>query len=81
MTNLKALGAVLLLSAVVATPAFAKEHSRAYDRYRGAYNQMNEPTFAMPQTQSGRNFEDFGFTGKDPSRVGGEDPSLKPSGS
>jgi hypothetical protein len=25
-----------------------------------------------------RNLEDFGFSGKDPSRVGGEDPSLNP---
>lgn len=81
MTNMKALAAVIILSTAVATPVFAKQHGRAYDRYRGAYNQLNEPSLAIPQTRSGRNLEDFGFTGKDPSRVGGEDPSLKPSGS
>jgi hypothetical protein len=81
MTNLKALSAVIILSAAVATPVFAKEHSRAYDRYRGAYNQLTEPSYALPETQAGRNIENFGFSGRDPSRVGGWDPSLHPSGS
>jgi hypothetical protein len=81
MTNLKAISAVVILSAAIATPAFAKDHGRAYDRYRGAYNQMIEPSYAMPQTQAGRNLENFGFSGRDPSRVGGFDPSLHPSGS
>ena len=52
MTNLKAISAVVILSAAIATPAFAKDHGRAYDRYRGAYNQMIEPSYAMPQTQA-----------------------------
>jgi hypothetical protein len=81
MTNLKAISAVVILSAAIATPVFAKEHGRAYDRYRGAYNQIIEPSYAMPQTQAGRNLENFGFSGRDPSRVGGFDPSLRPSGS
>jgi hypothetical protein len=46
-----------------------------------AYNQMTEPFYAAPQTQGERNIENFGFSGRDPSRVGGEDPSLRPSGS
>lgn len=85
MTKLKALGALIILSAAVATPAFAQpaHHGRAYDRsnYRGAYNQLNGPSYAAPQTEFGRNRENFGFSGRDLSRVGGEDPSLNPSGS
>jgi hypothetical protein len=81
MTNMKTLSAVIILATAIATPAFAKEHGRAYDRYRGAYNQMSQPSFAVPTTQAGRNIENFGFSGRDPSRVGGWDPSLNPSGS
>ena len=81
MTNLKTLSAIAILTAAIATPVFAKEHSRAHDRFRGAYNQLNGPSYAIPQTQEGRNIENFGFSGRDPSRVGGEDPSLNPSGS
>jgi hypothetical protein len=81
MTNMKTLSAVIILATAIATPAFAKEHGHAQDRYRGAYNQMTEPSFAVPATQAGRNIENFGFSGRDPSRVGGWDPSLNPSGS
>lgn len=74
MTNVKTLSAVLILSAAIATPAFAhtKHHSRLSD-YRGAYNQLSIPTI---QGEVGT--RDFG---RDPSRVGGFDPSLHPSGS
>ena len=81
MTNVKTLSAVIILATAIATPAFAREHSHAQDRYRGAYNQMTEPSVAVPATQAGRNIENFGFSGRDPSRVGGWDPSLNPSGS
>jgi hypothetical protein len=81
MTNVKALSAVIILSAAVATPVFAKEHGRAYDRYRGAHNQLSRPSYAIPETQEERNIQNFGFSGRDPSRVGGWDPSLNPSGS
>jgi hypothetical protein len=74
MIKMKALGAAIILSAAVATPVFAKEHGRAYDRYRGAYNQ------AIPETQAGRNIENFGFSGRDPSIPGGWDTSLNPGG-
>jgi hypothetical protein len=80
MTNLKALTAVLILSAAVATPVFAKEHGRAYDQFRGAYNSLNGPSYAVPESRSERNIENFGFSGRDPSRVGGWDPSLNPPG-
>jgi hypothetical protein len=80
MTNLKALSAVIIFSAAVATPVFAKEHSRAYDRYRGAYNQLRAPSYAIPETRAARNIENFGFSGRDPSAVGGWDPALNPAG-
>ena len=82
---MKTLGAVIILSAAVAAPAFARDagvlaphHAHAQSNFRGAYNQSNEPFYAVPATQAGRNMENFGFSGRDPSRVGGEDPSLNP---
>ena len=84
MTKMKALSAVMILSAAIATPAFAQgphHHSRAQDQFRGAYNQLNGPVYAAPDAQERRNIEDFGFSGRDPSVPGGEDPSLNPSGS
>jgi hypothetical protein len=84
MAKLKALSAVMILSAAVATPLFAQpaHHGRAYDRsnFHGSYNQLSEPTYAIPRTRDERNIENFGFSGRDPSRVGGEDPSLNPPG-
>ena len=77
---MKALSAVIILSAAVATPVFAQPMHHARN-FRGAYNQLTEPSYAIPRTQAERNIENFGFSGRDPSRVGGEDPSLNPSGS
>jgi hypothetical protein len=51
-------------------------HHDVQDRYfRGAYNQRTEPFDPNPRFQ--RNTEDF--RGRDPSRIGGEDPDLHPS--
>jgi hypothetical protein len=81
MTKMKTLSAAILLSTAVATPVFAKEHVRAYDQYRGAYNQLNGPSYAAPlSSEEERNLEDFGFSGRDRSYPGGEDPSLNPAG-
>jgi hypothetical protein len=80
MDKAKIISALIILSATVATPVFAQptHHSRVHVRhFRGAYNQMIEP-YAIPSTQSGRNIENFGFSGRDPSRVGGRDPNLNP---
>jgi hypothetical protein len=54
-------------------------HVRAHNqRYVSrAYNQPNERVDPDPEFQ--RNIQNFGFSGRDPSRVGGEDPSLHPS--
>ena len=80
MTRTKVLGAALILSAAFATPVFAHDYGRAHVRhFRGAYNQMIGPSYyAVPYSQSERNLENFGFTGRDPSRVGGRDPNLNP---
>jgi hypothetical protein len=93
MTKLKILSAIVIFSAAVATPVLAQDasvsrprhaqfHAQVYDQsnYRGAYNQSNETFYAQPLTnEERRNVENFGFSGRDPSRVGGEDPSLNPA--
>ena len=51
-------------------------HHDVQDRYfRGAYNQRTDHFDPNPQFQ--RNTDDF--RGRDPSRIGGEDPDLHPS--
>jgi hypothetical protein len=74
MTNVKTLSAALILSVAIATPAFAHtKHHTGLSDFRGAYNQLDANSI-----QAQRNLEDFGFSGRDPSRVGGWDPSLNP---
>src|ERR1700722_14584006 len=56
-------------------------HGRAYDQrnFRGAYNydQPNDRFDAAPLTnEEYRNLENFGMSGRDPSRIGGESPWL-----
>ena len=76
---------MIILSAAVAAPVFAQEtnvlHARAYHNrnFHGAYNHLNAPIYANPQMGEGRNIEDFGFSGRDRSYPGGEDPSLNPA--
>ena len=70
MTNVKALSAAIILSVAIGTPVFAKEHGRAYDRYRGAYNQLSGPSYTIPDTRADRNIENFGFSGRDSSAMG-----------
>jgi hypothetical protein len=78
VTSLKTLSAIAILSAAIASPAFAQgqtHHSRIHVRhFRGAYNQMIEP-YAIPQTHDGWNSENFQFNRSFP---GGEDPSNNP---
>jgi hypothetical protein len=68
----------LLISGLVVQMAAASEHhrSKAYfgrdlSDLRRAYNQVNGPIYVAPRV-----FDRF-----DPSRPGGEDPTLNPSGS
>jgi hypothetical protein len=49
--------------------------------FRGAYNQSGASLHARALTnEERRNVENFGFSGRDPSRVGGEDAWLHPGG-
>jgi len=79
LTNIKTLSTVMLLSAAIATPAFAATssgHMSHLKNFRNTYNQV-----MTPSSQGQINFENFGLSGRDPSRVGGFDPSLNPPGS
>ena len=78
MTKIKTLTALVILSTAVATPVFAKGTTYHDQTSRGAYNQMTEPSFEVAPTRAERNIQNFGFSGRDPSRVGGWDPSLNP---
>jgi hypothetical protein len=76
-TSLTIFGALLISGLAVQTAAAAQHHrSKAYfgrdlSDFRGAYNQANEPTSVTPRVP-----DRF-----DPTRPGGEDPTLNPSGS
>jgi hypothetical protein len=49
--------------------------------FDGSYNQSGEVYYAPPLTSEEReNLENFGLSGRDPSRVGGENPYLHPGG-
>jgi hypothetical protein len=65
MTNVKIVGVVIVLSVAVTMPVFAKEHGSAYNRYRGAYNQLSGPSYAIPDPRAGPNIENFGFSARD----------------
>ena len=86
MSKLKILSAVLIVSAAIATPVFAQDgglvgpgshRGQGYDQshYRAAYNQAPASSYAAPLTdEERRNLENFGWTGRDPSRPGGMFP-------
>jgi hypothetical protein len=76
-TAITILGA-LLISGLAVQIATASEH---YTKFRRAYNQWNGPVVVTPPTRYEWDTNGFGFGGRDPSRIGGEDPSLRPSGS
>ena len=83
-TVITIIGSVLITVSAVHFAAASERHARkAYgpSDFRHSYNQLSEPFYAAPQTRSQRNIENFGFSGRDPSRVGGWDPNLNPSGS
>lgn len=90
MTIIKTLSVVAVLSTVVAAPVLARDagserhrgpahHGLRDQHFRGAYNQRNE-VFDR-NAQFGLNTEGLGRypSGRDPSRIGGEDPDLHPS--
>ena len=87
---IRTLSAVLILTAITAAPALAQDagvlrpghsvkhhhHVRHSQHFRGAYNQSYRQTDPDPEFQ--RNIDNFGFSGRDPSRIGGADPDLNP---
>ena len=80
-TVLTTLGTMLITVSVVQMATASERHARrVFDQwsFRGSYNQLNEPSY---ETRELRNIENFGFSGRDPSRVGGWNPNLNPSGS
>jgi hypothetical protein len=84
MTRMKALSATIIFSAAIAAPVLAQDanYRGPYDQdFRRAYDRSKAESYAQPLTyDERRNLENFGFSGRDPSRVGGEDPYLHPGG-
>jgi hypothetical protein len=80
MCKIKTLGAVgvLFLFAAIATPAFAKHMAHDSHAFRRSYNQMTASYWAVPSSKAERNIENFGFSGRDPSRPGGWFPYFNP---
>jgi hypothetical protein len=68
----------LLISGLAIQMATASEH---HTKFRRAYNQWNGPVVVAPPARYNWDTNGFGFGGRDPSRVGGEDPDIRPSGS
>jgi hypothetical protein len=85
MTRLKTFSAIVALSAVIATPVFAQSADiwgpgtrMEPHRFYQSYDQWN--TFYGPPLTKEQywNLENFGTTGRDPSRIGGQSPWLNP---
>ena len=72
---------------LMATPAFAYSHASHVRHHRihhprGYYRDYSgymDPRSGHYDPEFQRNRENFGFSGRDPSRVGGMDPSLHPA--
>jgi hypothetical protein len=83
MTRMKTIGAVVILSAAVASPVFAQgagtPGSRSHNAFYRSYDPSNGPSYATARTADEYwNLMNFGTTGRNPSRVGGEVPWLNP---
>jgi hypothetical protein len=83
MSRIKTLSAVAVLVAATAAPAFAKahiHHRRAHQWDQQTYygQGFNRDYGQGFNRDARRNIEDFGFSGIDHSRVGGEDAWLHP---
>ena len=92
MHIIKTITAAALLSASVAGPVFAQEvygpndgaapyvyaPSRGHTYYRTYETAPGD--YAPTDIDQYRNLQNHGFSGRDPSRVGGQSPNLNPSG-
>lgn len=89
MYTIKAISAAVVLSATIATPVFAqtvRPYARApYEAAPGTFYRSYDqvPGDYLPPRNSDEfwSLENHGFTGRDPSRVGGDSPSVNPPGS
>jgi hypothetical protein len=83
-TILTILGTLLITVSAVQTGTASERHARkGHDRwiFRSSYNQSGGPSHAAPLTNGEkRNLEDFGWTGRDPSRPGGKFPYFNGTG-
>lgn len=83
MRTMKLIGAAAILSVSIAAPTFAQDafegapyrhapptYYRSYDVPPGSYAPRNSDEW--------RDQQNYGFSGRDPSRVGGADPDLNP---
>ena len=77
--------AVVGASAFTATSTFAgddwayRHHRYRMHHYYRDYSGYMDPRSGHYDPEFQHNRENFGFSGRDPSRVGGEDPSLHPA--
>ena len=83
MNLTKTIAAVAVVSASTAAPAFAQE---AYGPPHGYvppmyYRSVPPGSYAPRNVDEYWNERNFGFSGRDPSRVGGGSPNLTPPGS
>jgi nucleoside-specific outer membrane channel protein Tsx len=82
--TIKALTAVAIVTAALASPAFAQDESapqkttHALRHYRSTYNQVQSPVFVAPRESNGTYLDNESF---DRSRIGDHDPDFNPSGS
>jgi creatinine amidohydrolase/Fe(II)-dependent formamide hydrolase-like protein len=78
LTKIRFLTAVILSAAIV-TPAFAqgpRVHSPTHHARFHNHQTVRAEDGAALTADERRNLENYGFSGKDPSRVGGEDADL-----
>jgi hypothetical protein len=75
MTNFKTFITVAALSTAIATPVLAQGATHHTYKHRDSFNQLNGPVYAAPS-----NNDYWGYSERDRSRIGGEDPDFNPSG-
>ncbi len=80
--KISTLGVALFLSAAIAAPVFAEgtapRHARAYAQSNFEQRDRALEDIAPLPREGRTNLQNFGFSGRCPSCVGGEDPSLNP---
>jgi hypothetical protein len=91
MTKMKILSAFIVLSATVATPVLAQEAGKwgpgslygldSRSSPRGAYNQLNGPSYTATRARDHWDPADSGNNERDPSITGGEDTTRRPPSS